>query len=174
MERLTSAELWRILFFIIGGGLFFLSTWVGTQALFPKFTRQAQDAFSRPWLNFLVGLLVLAGMAAVSAIFAAAGPVAQLVGGTLGVTFLTLALAGSAGLARKIGSGMIHPTDKEQPWRRTLRGGVVLLGPLLIPLVNLPPLLFVLLTGAGASIRTLWKARAERKAAGTNTSTLDD
>ena len=35
-------------------------------------------------------------------------------------------LVGSAGLAQRIGAGLPSPADLTQPWRRVLRGGIVL------------------------------------------------
>lgn len=173
MEFLSSAELWKVLFSVIGAFLLFVSCWVITQALWPKFIRQAQDTYARPFLNFFFGLIVLAITTAVSAVFAPVGG-AQLVGGVLLALVLVLALGGSAGLARRIGSGMGHPSDKEQPWRRTMRGGVTLGMTMLIPILNLPPLAFILVSGIGASVRTLWKARTDKKAAASSYGSDDE
>lgn len=173
MEFLSSAELWKILFLVIGTFLLVVSSWVITQALWPKFIRQAQETYARPFVNFFVGLLVVAITTAVSAIFAPIGG-AQLVGGVLLALVLVLALGGSAGLARRIGSGMTHPSDKEQPWRRTMRGGATLGMTMLIPILNIPPVLFILVSGIGASVRTLMKARSDKKAAASSFGSDDE
>lgn len=155
MPYITTAELWQIIAIIIGTFLLLVASWVITQALFPKYIRQTQDSYNRPWMNLLIGFAALLPALLMLKVLPWLGLV-------LLVPLLVLSLAGSAGLARRIGSGMIHPTDKDQPWRRTMRGGVTLGLTMLLPFVNIPPLIFVLFSGAGASLRTLWKARQER------------
>jgi len=62
-----------------------------------------------------------------------------------------IGLAGSSGLALRIGMGLNSPLDATQPWRRVLRGGVVLSCSFLLPVVGwviLP--LWVLVSGLGA------------------------
>lgn len=174
MDYFSTAELYKIIFSILGGYLLFVSFWVCTQALFPKFIRTAQDTYARPWLNLLIGGIVLGIVGALVAILQKTGGAGQLVGGGLGLALLIFALAGSAGLARKIGCGMIHPSDKEQPWRRTLRGGMTMGMLLLIPIVNFVPIGFVILTGIGAWWRAWSLLRKERKAQVTGGGTHDD
>lgn len=165
MDYFTTADLYRILSFIVGGYLFFVAYWVCTQALFPKFIRLAQESYSRPGLNLLIGLggagIVL--LLATGLQKAGQGGVGQIIATILGGASLFCGLAGSAGLARRIGCGMIHPSDKDQPWRRTLRGGVTLGLLLIIPIVNFLTLAAVLIPGLGAFIRTLRIMRKERK-----------
>lgn len=164
-DYFTTADLYRILSFIVGGYLFFVSFWVCTQSLFPKFVRAAQDTYSRPFLNAVVGLISVGALAVVLTVLQKAGQggLSQMIGVVLGTLFLGGALAGSAGLARRIGSGMIHPSDKDQPWRRTMRGGVTLGMLLLIPIVNFATLSLVLIPGLGAFLRTWYAMRKDRK-----------
>lgn len=141
----------------------FLSVWVGVQALFPKFVRSGQESYDRFWLNLGIGLALLVVVWFVGWLwhqFKDIRPWGELF---VALPATTLALAGSASLARRIGSGMQHPTDKEQPWRRTLRGGLVLAGTMLVPLVNYVTITIVLASGLGATFRTLQKMRAEHK-----------
>ena len=165
MDYFTTADLYRILSFIVGGYLFFVSFWVCTQSLFPKFVRAAQDTYSRPFLNAVVGLISVGALAVVLTVLQKAGQggLSQMFGVVLGTLFLGGSLAGSAGLARRIGSGMIHPSDKDQPWRRTLRGGMTLGMLLLIPIVNFATLSLVLVPGLGAFLRTWYAMRKDRR-----------
>lgn len=173
MDYLSTAELNKIIFSIIGGYLFLVSFWVCTEALFPAFVRVAQDTYGRPWRNLLIGLLLLAVVGAVVAILQKLGGVGQLIGGALGLVLLVFALAGSAGLARRIGCGMNHPVDAEQPWRRTLRGGMTMGLLLLIPIVNFVPLGVLVLTGIGAFWRARSAMRSARKSPATDGGTAD-
>lgn len=173
MDYLSTAELNRIIFSIIGGYLFLVSFWVCTEALFPGFVRVAQDSYGRPWRNLLVGLLLLAVVGALVAILQKLGGIGQLIGGALGLALLVFALAGSAGLARRIGCGMNHPGDGEQPWRRTLRGGMTMGLLLLIPIVNFVPLGLLALTGIGAYWRARSAMRRARKTPASDNSATD-
>jgi hypothetical protein len=161
MDYLSTAELNKIVFLIIGGYLFLVSFWVCTEALFPGFVRLAQDTYGRPWRNLLLGLLLLAVVGALVAVLQKLGGAGRLIGGALGLALLVFALAGSAGLARRIGGGLPHPVDDTQPWRRTLRGGMTMGLLLLIPIVNFVPLGWLALTGMGA----FWRARAAQRKA---------
>jgi hypothetical protein len=100
----------------------------------------------------------------------------QFIAAVLGVIILVLALAGSAGLARRIGSGLQTPADKDQPWRRTLRGSLVLGGLMLVPLAGAVPLGAFLITGLGVSLITLNQHRKEKAMAARddNFSSSDD
>lgn len=158
-------SIWPNLNANLGAYLLFVAAWVCTQALGPKFIRVAQDSYARTWLNLLIGLPV--GLAAwwLSYKFALGSSVVSI--GFWGVVLsivLGFGLAGSAGLARKIGTGLVHPIDKEQPWRRTLRGGVVLGLLMVAPWVGYVALIFVISTGIGASWRSLVTLRKEKRA----------
>jgi hypothetical protein len=168
MDFFSSAELWKIALLFLAAASLILCTWIGTQALFPKFVRSAQETYDRPGKNFLIGFISLLVLGGVSAGIAKLGGVGALLGGIVGSGLLLIALAGAAGLARRIGSGMQHPTDKDQPWRRTMRGGVVLIGTMLVPIINVVPLVLVLSCGLGAGIRALLKMRSEQRASGTD------
>jgi hypothetical protein len=72
------------------------------------------------------------------------------------VVLILPALLGSAGLAERLGTGLSSPADEARPWRRTLRGGLVLAGMFLLPFAGwfvLLPLVLVSGFGALASVR---------------------
>jgi hypothetical protein len=83
--------------------------------------------------------------------------------GVLGATVLLLMLVsavfGLAGLARRVGAGLPSPLDEAQPWRSSLRGGLVLAATFLLPFggwfVLLP---CALVSGFGVSVMA-WRQR---------------
>ena len=162
MDYLTTADIWKFALLAIAGSSMIIAFWVGIQALFPTFIRRAQDAYSRPCLCLGLGVAAAAVVALVAGLLTKIGHGAQIPGGAIIGVAAVLALAGSAGLARRIGTGLLNPIDKEQPWRRTLRGGIVLGTLLLIPLFNLIPGVPLLVTGLGASILSFSRARREK------------
>jgi hypothetical protein len=59
-------------------------------------------------------------------------------------------------LVLRIGAGLPSPTDEQQPWRRVLRGGILLALTFLLPIVGwivLP--LWALVSGLGAFLLSL-------------------
>jgi hypothetical protein len=162
MDYLNTAEVTRFALIFLSIIVMVISYWVGTQALFPEFTRKAQNAYSRPWIAAVVGLAVLLVVSLLMGVMAKIQHGLQFVAGLLGLVLLVLALAGSAGLARRIGSGLQAPADKDQPWRRTLRGSLVLGGLMLVPLAGAVPLGAFLITGLGVSVLTLNQRRQEK------------
>lgn len=147
-------------FLLILGILLVLgANWIGAYALFPGLVeRSAQRYGRRPVAATLLGLIigvpvVVVGLAAAKAI---GHPlVGVLITGALMVPLL-LALAGSAGLALRIGAGMPAPIDAAYPWRRVLRGSVVLTLTFLMPILGWFVLLpWVLISGLGAALMSL-------------------
>ena len=69
-------------------------------------------------------------------------------------------LLGSAGLCRQIGEGLPSPADATQPWRRVLRGAIVLALMSLLPFAGwflvLP---LALASGLGAALSAGWALR---------------
>jgi hypothetical protein len=55
MDYLNTAEVTRFALIFLSVIVMVISFWVGTQSLFPEFTRKAQNAYSRPWRAGLVG-----------------------------------------------------------------------------------------------------------------------
>jgi hypothetical protein len=90
-----------------------------------------------------------------------ANPLFKFVGISMLVIPGMLGLAGSAGLTFRIGTGLPSPADEAQPWRRVLRGGIVLAFSFLLPFVGwiiIP--LWVLVSGFGAFMLALRELRA--------------
>jgi hypothetical protein len=150
-------------FLIISGVyLVLVCHWLAAVALFPGVVEACRERYARPVATTAVGLVVLApllvvGLAGANAI-KQPGPA-----GAVKVCLLLLlvpALLGSAGLALRIGAGLRSPRDVDQPWRRVLRGGLVLAPTFLLPFLGwfivLP---WTLVSGFGATLLALRDAR---------------
>lgn len=152
-------------FLIILGSLLVLgANWIGAFALFPGLVeRSAQRYGQRPVAATMLGLVtgVPALVIGTVVVQALKHPlVGVLIIGALMVPLL-LALAGSAGLALRIGAGMPAPIDAVQPWRRVLRGSVVLGLTFLMPILGWFVLLpWALVSGLGAALMSLRERRA--------------
>lgn len=162
--------------FLIVSGLYLvlLCYWLAAKALFPRAVLACCERYAHPVVPTVVGVALLVpvlvlGLAAVKAV-TNPGP-----GGILKVLLLLLllpAFLGSAGLAERVGAGLPSPLDVSQPWRRVLRGGLVLAPTFLLPFLGWFVVLpFALVSGFGAVVLTAWgrrsaeASRSERPAA---------
>ena len=152
------ADVLKYFLVIIGLLVVFVSYWVAAQALFPEFVARAREQYARPVRATFLGLFATVPFVLIAlALFKnARNPVMNIVGFlALGVPVF-LGLCGSAGLAQRIGCGMASPLDAEQPWRRTLRGGIVLAFTYLLPAVGWVGLtIWTLVSGFGVAISVL-------------------
>lgn len=132
------ADILKIFLSILGGLLIFIAFWLASEALFPALVERARDQYRRP------GKLTFAGLAMVAPLLGLAFAVSKAANNplmniaaisVLGVV-LVGGLAGSAGLAKRIGAGLPSPVDETQPWRRVLRGGIVLVLTYLLPFIG--------------------------------------
>jgi hypothetical protein len=150
--------------FLIVSGLYLvlLCYWLAATALFPRAVGACCERYAQPLAPILLGVAILVpvlvlGLAAVKEV---PNPGA---GGILKVLLLLLllpALLGSAGLAQRVGAGLPSPLDVSQPWRRVLRGGLVLAPTFLLPFLGWFVVLpFALVSGFGAVVLTAWRRR---------------
>jgi hypothetical protein len=146
--------LWTLI--ILGTYAVLVAYWIGAYALFPARVERCRAVYgSRPVAATLVGLLIV-----LPALFLGIGlakalphPVVQtpVIGALLAL--LLVCLVGSAGFALRIGSGMNSPLDELQPWRRSLRGGLVLGLVFVLPFLGWFVLLpWTLASGLGAFV----------------------
>jgi hypothetical protein len=148
------ADILKILLIIVGILTIYVSYWLLSEALFPALVEGASRQYRRPFKITLVGLGAAIVPVVLGLVLAnAPNPLVKLIGLTMVVVPALLGLAGSAGLTLRIGAGLPSPVDETQPWRRVLRGGVLLACSFLLPVVGwiiLP--LWVLVSGFGALI----------------------
>lgn len=150
------ADVFKIVFLIVGSLLVLVSYWLASAALFPVWIARARAAYdTRSVRSTLLGAAVTAPLAllGIGLMSNGAQPPLVLLGGLVVSVPVFLALAGSAGLALRIGAGLALPGDELAPWRRVLRGGTVLALTFLLPLVGwfiVAP--FALVSGVGAAL----------------------
>ena len=163
------ADVLKIFLIVLGLLLVLISYWLGAEALFPRLVARAQDRYrARPVRITLLGALVGAPLATAGLGLLQAGSApAKAIGFVLVSCVGLAALAGSAGLCRRIGAGLPAPADAAQPWRLVLRGATVLALMSLLPFTGwflvLP---LVLLSGFGAALAAAWELRREARNAG--------
>jgi len=112
--------------------------WMLTRALAPGFVSRAKDGWrERPVRTVLLGAVVGGFGTLMTILLLSLGhPAASFVATVLLVGQLAFALAGTAGLAERIGEGLASPSDAGREWIRCLKGGVVLELCFLLPLLG--------------------------------------
>jgi hypothetical protein len=157
------ADILKIVFIVIGILAIYVNYWLLAEALFPALVERASRQYANPVKLTLVGLAAAIVPVVVGFILAnQANPLTKIVGLTLVIVPAMIGLAGSSGLALRIGIGLNSPLDATQPWRRVLRGGVVLSCCFLLPVVGwviLP--IWVLVSGLGAFLLGLKEQKAQ-------------
>jgi hypothetical protein len=158
------ADVWKIVFLILGTQAVMVSYWLLAAALFPEALRR-----SRAGYDYRIGRLTLLGLVtAIPSLLIGAAllqqgphPLLKLIGALLVSAPVALGLAGSAGLCDRIGAGLPGDADARLPWRRVLRGGVVLSFAFVLPVLGWFVLLpWTLVSGVGASLGSLRRKRA--------------
>jgi hypothetical protein len=155
------ADILKIFLLIVGLLTVYVSYWLVAHALFPTMVERAKHHYGKPVKITLIGLVgaalpVILG----AAISNLANPALKLIGVTLMLIPALLGLVGSAGLVLRIGEGLPSPADELQPWRRVLRGGILLALTFLLPFVGwivLP--VWALVSGFGAFLLSVRETR---------------
>ena len=123
------ADVFTVVLFIVGLLTVFVGWWLAIAGLFPQFVeRCAEKLGARPVGCWLIGLVIGAPLfigAGVLSKVAANAP-GKLFSVVLLFTILLGALAGTAGLALRIGRGLVGEGEKNDTWRCVRRGGIVL------------------------------------------------
>lgn len=153
------ADVLQIVFLIVGSLIVFVSYWLAAEALFPSFVERARQQYESHAIRVtLLGLAVMAPAVVIGIVGLGklANPVFKVAGvAVLGVPIL-MGLIGSAGLSQRIGRGLPSLVDEQQPWRRALRGGIVLAFTFLLPFIGwffvLP---WTVISGLGAAIAAI-------------------
>ena len=157
------ADVLKIFLIILGLLLVFNAYWLLGAGLFPNWTQRCSERFGQPWrtigLGLLIGLpLYIVGILVVAKL---GNPVFKIIGGIFVAVPLILGLMGSAGLSQRIGAGLVSAIDETQPWRRVLRGGMVLSLTFVMPFVGWFVVLPLSIAGGfGAAILSFKKPKA--------------
>lgn len=174
------ADVFTWFFLILGLMLVYNCYWLATRALFPGLVAQCEEFYATPLRITGLGLAAGAPVIAIAIGLAATkNPATQLMGGMLLTLPVLAGLAGSAGLAQRIGSGLNSTVDEAQPWRKVLRGGPVLTFMCLLPFLGwfvLQP--WMLISGIGAIVKSVTTnrraAQTSRRAAPVATPSLSE
>lgn len=152
------ADVFKILFLILGMLICTVSYWLMFTALFAPAVYRAQQALATtPKRMFFVGLLVGLPILAVGFALAAkgAGPL-KLLGVGILLLLTSAALFGAAGLVRMVGQGLCTAQQPRSNGYLVLRGGAVVSIACVLPLVGWFLLLpAVLILGVGATVHAL-------------------
>jgi hypothetical protein len=146
------ADVFTVVLVILGLLAVFVGWWLAMAGLFPRVIEGCADKLGDgPWKCGLIGLVCAVPLIFGGGMVGKVAPNAP--GKLLGVSIILLtilaAAAGTAGLALRIGRGLPSTRDATDPWRRVLRGGVVLA--ITYGTIVLLPL--TLLAGLGALVR---------------------
>ena len=166
------ADILKILLIVLGILMVYVSYWLLAQALFPGLVERASRQYAKPLRVTFVGIVAVLAPVVLGLILSnMPNPLLKLLGITLLVVPALCGLVGSAGLTLRIGAGLRSPIDESQPWRRVLRGGIVLALSFLLPVVGwiIFPI-WVLLSGFGALLLCLQERRHEQLGAAPGTS----
>ena len=161
------ADVLKIVLLILATMLVFQAHWIASYALFPKQVERCRELYGRPiMLTFLglvsIGPLILLGVFLAQK--ADKNPAIQLFSLVLFGIPTFLAMFGSAGLATRIGAGMASDLDETAPWRRTMRGGIILTLCYLLPFAGWFFLTgWTLISGAGAALIVMLKRSPKDK-----------
>ncbi len=158
------ADVFTVVFIILGFLIVYISYWLLATGLFPNIVERCADQLARaPYKTTLLGLVTFGPLVAIG--FAISSKAPNAVGKALGLGIVLVAalvaLFGSAGLALRIGTGLKSSRDQREPWRRVLRGGIVLGLTFVMPFLGtflVMPLAFI--SGFGALLIGLWKRRS--------------
>ena len=148
------ADILKIFLIVVGILTIYVSYWLLAQALFPRIVERACQLYARPVRITLIGLLTAPLPVILGFILAKLpNPLFKILGITLVVIPALLGLVGSAGLTLRIGTGLPSPSDVSQPWRRVLRGGMLLAFSFLLPVVGWVVVpVWALVSGLGAFV----------------------
>ncbi len=152
------ADVFTFLFVILGFLIVYVGYWLMAYGLFPAQTERCAEQISRaPVKTTLIGAVTLVPLITIGILISSKAPntLAKLLGIGLALVGLLIALFGAAGLALRIGQGLKSERDEAEPWRRVLRGGIVLGLTFVMPFLGTFVLMpFAFLAGFGAIILT--------------------
>jgi len=158
------ADVLKFVFLILGALIVFISYWLAAAALFPAVVDRARQQYHAHAVKVtLLGLVLTVPLVAIGAFIGkAAHPAAKAASVVIYAVPVLLGLLGSAGLSQRIGCGLPSAIDEQHPWRRVLRGSIVLALTFLLPFVGwfivLP---WTIVSGLGAALVCLSQKQIE-------------
>jgi hypothetical protein len=156
------ADVFTVLFIILGFLIVFVAYWLAAAALLPAVVERCSQRLGiSPIKATLVGLITWAPMIAIGSWIsnhAPNGP-GKFIGVLILIVSALIALAGSAGLAFRVGAGLRSSRDEAEPWRIVLRGGIVLALTFVLPFVGTAVMIWSFVAGFGALVLGRLKAK---------------
>lgn len=157
------ADTMAIFFVVLGLMLAFPGLWLLCRSLWPRMVAEATARCDAGLLKpFLAGLPLTALMILLVVVLGnLLGPLGKIAAASVVSLYLIFAHIGVAGLATCIGQRLASPKDAEQSWRATLRGGLILELPYLLPILGWFGLLPIsIIIGCGAATLSLLSMRS--------------
>ena len=149
------ADVFTFLFVILGFLIVYVAYWLATAGLFPRLTERCADRLGQsPVKSVIVGVVAWGALMLLGGGLSAGAKDGFLkgVGVVVMIVSAIVALAGSSGVAHRIGSGLRSTRDDAEPWRRVLRGGIVLALTFVLPFVGQLVMVLTFAAGFGAFI----------------------
>jgi hypothetical protein len=149
------ADVFTVVFVIVGFLFVYIAYWLAAAGLFPKLVeRCAERLGTSPIKSTLLGLIVWGPVLAIGTAISNHSPNAagKFIGVMIMIASALVALTGSAGLAWRVGAGLKSARDEHEPWRRVLRGSVVLALTFVLPFVGTAVMAWSFVAGFGALI----------------------
>jgi hypothetical protein len=161
------ADTMAIFFVILGFLLAFPGLWLLSRGLWPQTVANAAAVCRNGLLKpFFAGLPLTVAMIFAAAALGNLGPPGKVSAAIVVCFYLMIANCGVAGLATTIGERLESRIDAGQPWRATLRGGIVMELAYLLPILGWFVILPASVTiGCGASLVALFRNLVTRSAA---------
>jgi hypothetical protein len=157
------ADVFTFLFIILGFVIVYISYWLLAAGLFPGFVGRCAETLGRaPIKSTIVGTVTLVPLITIGFVISNKSPhtAGKVAGLGIAIFAALAALFGSAGVALRVGQGLKSMRDETEPWRRVLRGGIVLALTFVLPFIGtfvVMPLTF--LSGFGAFLFTACSRR---------------
>ncbi|MBI1783576.1 hypothetical protein HYR69_00400 [Candidatus Sumerlaeota bacterium] len=155
------ADVLKVFLVILGLIIVMISYWLAGYALFPNLVERSRGEYTgHPIRTAIIGTVVFVPCMIVAiALLNNPWPPTKIAGGAVLFAAILGGMIGSAGLAQHVGLRMPSPIDESQPWRRVLRGGIVLTLTYVLPFLGWFLMSFTIVSGFGALIMTLSAGR---------------
>lgn len=159
------ADVFKILFLVLGGLIIVNAYWLLTESLCANAVRRARDLYTnRPLRTTLVGVAAGAPSTFLGIVLlSSGGGLPSFAGFTVLSLLVLIALFGSTGFVRLVGEGLPTERGAREPWRAVMRGGSVVSIACLLPIAGwfivLP---LTLASGIGAVICVMVPMRSRK------------